>query len=58
VDCEVPLILQVAASAPTCSPTPSTITFDEADHAERSLDDPPLEACKRELDAVLASLDR
>ncbi len=49
--------VQVGASTPPYPcPADSKAEFDESD-APPSLDDPLLETCKRELEAVLASLD-
>lgn len=62
MECDVSPTLQIAANAQTCSPSNSIHALDEVSGAESSfddprLDDPLLEICKRELEAVLASLD-
>jgi hypothetical protein len=56
VDRDLSASTQAAASAQTCPPFPGTAMFDEQSEAPPSLDDPTLEICKRELEAVLASL--
>jgi hypothetical protein len=49
--------VQAGVSAPAYAAAHATAHFDDESDAQSSRDDPPLERCKRELDAVLASLD-
>ena len=49
-------LIQVGASAPTYAPPHSNIDFDDESDAPPLPDGPPLETCRRELEAVLASL--
>lgn len=57
MECDVSPSLQVAANAQTRPPASSIEWLEDETDARPSFDGPPLETCKRELDAVLASLD-
>lgn len=57
MECDVSPIIQSAASVQPCPLQNSIIPLDGESDVVSSLDDPPLETCMRELDAVLASLD-
>ena len=58
MDLDVSSSLPASASAPiSLDSTLSTVHFDPETEAAPLPDDPTLEACKRDLEAVLAALD-
>lgn len=56
MDCDVSPMSQAAANAQTGLPPNAIVSLGDESDAVTSFDDPPLETCKRELEAVLASL--
>ena len=56
MDCVSPIV-QNAANVQSGPAANSIVPLADESDAASSFDDPPLETCKRELEAVLASLD-